>query len=148
MRILLEAQATERGIAELVEFTGWLPFEQVPIEMRAADLFVLPSVVEGMPLVLLQAMACGLPTVATEVPGSVDLVHPERNGLLVPHKDPMALAQALTTLLTNESLCYEMGKHSREIALTMDWSEIAKSYYALYQAVLSTSEARAFACGA
>jgi glycosyltransferase involved in cell wall biosynthesis len=147
MRPRLEMQAAECGIAEQVEFTGWLPFEQVPVEMRSAHLFVLPSIVEGMPLVLLQAMACGLPVVATQVPGSVDLVHPGRNGLLVPHKNPVALAEALTRLLANESLCHEMRKHSREIALTMDWSEIAGSYYALYQAVLSTSEARAFACG-
>jgi glycosyltransferase involved in cell wall biosynthesis len=108
--------------------------------MRAADLFTLPSIVEGMPLVLLQAMACGLPVLATKVPGSVDLVHPGRNGLLAPAKDVPALAEALTSLLANQSLCDQMGKSSREIALAMDWSEIAESYYALYQTVLSTAE--------
>ena len=146
MRPHLEAQATQRGITELVEFTGWLPFEQIPVEMRSADLFVLPSIVEGMPLVLLQAMACGLPVVATKVPGSVDLVQPGRNGLLVPAKNPPALVEALTSLLTDESSRIEMGKHSRGIALTMDWSKIAESYYALYQTVLSTSESRASTC--
>lgn len=136
MRSYLEAQATEQDIDEMVEFTGWQPFEQIPGEMRSADLFVLPSIAEGMPLVLLQAMACGLPALATEVSGSIDLVRPGHNGLLVPAKDPMALTEALNSLLASKSLRSKMGKHSREIALTMDWSEIAKSYHALYRTVL------------
>lgn len=138
LRPALEQQAAELGLSDQVEFTGWLPFEHVPEEMRAADLFVLPSIVEGMPLVLLQAMACGMPVIATQVPGSVDLVDPGRNGLLVPSKDPLVLAGALASLLGNPGLCEEMGRCSREIALTMDWSEIAKAYYALYQNVLSS----------
>ncbi len=148
MRPRLEAQAAQSGIAERVEFTGWLPFEQIPEEMRAADLFVLPSIVEGMPLVLLQAMACGLPVVATEAPGSVDLVQPGRNGLLVPPRDAIALAEALTSLLASESLCNEMGKHSRRTALMWDWNKIGEAYYALYQAALSPSPARATVCEA
>ena len=146
MRPHLEAEAAQRDIADLVEFTGWLPFEQIPDEMRSADLFVLPSIVEGMPLVLLQAMACGLPVIATEVSGSVDLVQQGRNGVLVPAKDPAALAEALTALLDDRSLCSQMGARSREIALTMDWSEIARSYSALYQAVLSAHTAKTSTC--
>jgi len=140
MRAPLEAQAAECGIADWVTFTGWLPFETIPDEMRGADLFVLPSIVEGMPLVLLQAMACGLPVLATEVPGSVDLVEPGGNGLLAPAKNPPALAEALAALLSDGMLCEAMGKRSREIALTMDWSEIAKAYYDLYQDVLSQTD--------
>lgn len=139
LRPRLEAQAVQLGIADLVEFTGWLPFERVPVEMQSADLFVLPSIVEGMPLVLLQAMACGLPVVATSVPGSIDLVQPGRNGLLVPAKDASTLAEALSSLFADKASCTGMGKCSREIALTMDWSKIAKSYFTLYQNVLSTT---------
>jgi glycosyltransferase involved in cell wall biosynthesis len=114
--------------------------------MRSANLFVLPSIIEGMPLVLLQAMACGLPVVATKVSGSVDLVQPGRNGLLVPAKDPALLAEALISLLGDRARCSQMGARSREIALTMDWSEIARSYSALYQAVLSTHKAKTSTC--
>jgi glycosyltransferase involved in cell wall biosynthesis len=146
MRPHLEAQAAHCDIADLVEFTGWLPFEQIPDEMRSANLFVLPSIIEGMPLVLLQAMACGLPVVATKVSGSVDLVQPGRNGLLVPAKDPALLAEALISLLGDRARCSQMGARSREIALTMDWSEIARSYSALYQAVLSTHKAKTSTC--
>jgi len=146
MRPHLEAQAAQRDIGNLVEFTGWLPFEQIPDEMRSADLFVLPSIIEGMPLVLLQAMACGLPVIATSVSGSVDLVQPGDNGLLVPAKDPAVLAEALTSLLDNRLLCSHMGARSREIALTMDWSEIARSYSTLYQAVLSNCKAKISVC--
>jgi glycosyltransferase involved in cell wall biosynthesis len=141
MRPHLEEQARELGIADQVEFTGWLPFDQVPGEMQLADVFVLPSNVEGMPLVLLQAMAAGLPVVATQVPGSVDLVEPQQNGLLVPPKDPLALAQALTALCCDAALREAMGRHSREIALKLDWSEIARAYLDAYRAVIATSKA-------
>jgi glycosyltransferase involved in cell wall biosynthesis len=143
LRPFLQEQAMQCGIADSVEFTGWLPFEEIPGEMRLADLFVLPSIVEGMPLVLLQAMASGLPVLATNVPGSVDLVHMGDNGLLVPPKDPAALAEALVALLSNRSACHSMGKRSREISCTMDWAEIAQSYYTLYEAVLSSQKAKA-----
>lgn len=142
----LKAQATQHGIDRMVEFPGWLPFEEIPEEMRLADLFVLPSIVEGMPLVLLQAMACGLPVVATSVPGSVDLVFPGKNGLLVPPKNSIALTEALVSLLTDEAVRKRMGKYSRGIALMMDWGEIAKSYLALYLALLSDQEVKSFAC--
>lgn len=138
LRSRLEEQAVQTGIDDSVEFVGWLPFERIPAEIQSADIFVLPSIIEGMPLVLLQAMACGLPVLATEVSGTIDLVEPGKNGLLVPAQDAMALAEALTLLLADQSLRNQMGKRSREIARTMDWSEIASSYYALYQSVLSS----------
>lgn len=140
LRPHLEAHAQQLGVAERVEFAGWLPFEQIPREMRAADLFVLPSIIEGMPLVLLQAMACGLPVVATAVPGSVDLVEPPRNGLLVPAKDAAALTDALAGLIGNRPLCAQMGQQSRAMALEKDWSRIAGAYYDLYQSVLGVSK--------
>jgi glycosyltransferase involved in cell wall biosynthesis len=141
MRPRLESQARELGIADQVEFTGWLPFEQIPGEMQSADVFVLPSNVEGMPLVLLQAMAAGLPVIATQVPGSVDLVQPQQNGFLVPPKDPPALAQALKALCCDAALRQAMGQRSREIALKLDWSEIAREYMEAYRAVMATSKA-------
>ena len=141
MRSPLEVQVAQSGIADSIEFAGWLPFDTIPTEMGCADLFVLPSIIEGMPLVLLQAMASGLPVIATSVCGNVDLVKPGDNGLLVPAKNPEALADGLATLIADRQLCQRMGQRSREVALTMDWSEIAESYFALYRTVLSTSEA-------
>lgn len=137
----LETEAINLGIADQVTFTGWLPFEQVPETMRGADMFVLPSVIEGMPLVLLQAMACGLPVLATKVSGSVDLVQPGRNGWLAEACQPDSLANALQDALTQPEQLPAMGKQSRKIALTMDWQEIAKDYYTLYEAVLNRVEA-------
>ena len=141
MRPRLEEQARELGLADQVEFTGWLPFEQIPGEMQSADVFVLPSNVEGMPLVLLQAMAAGLPVIATRVPGSVDLVEPQQNGLIVPPKDPAALARALTAVCCDAALRGAMGRRSRELALKLDWSEIAREYIDAYRVVIATSKA-------
>ena len=133
MRPHLEAQATQRGIAELVEFTGWLPFEQIPVEMRSADLFVLPSIVEGMPLVLLQAMACGLPIIASNAPGLRTFIKHGKNGLLFPVEDHDALAKLIIELAGDRNLRVRLShqaKASFEIEYDMykniDWGKVKK----------------------
>jgi glycosyltransferase involved in cell wall biosynthesis len=92
--------AAECGRAERLVFAG--ATHNVPDYMRAADLFVLPSKREGLPVALLEAMACGLPSVASRLPGSTDTIIADGdNGLLVPPGDPAALAVAIAALLSD-----------------------------------------------
>lgn len=72
--------------------------------MAACDLFVLPSLNEGLPLVILEAMASGKPVVATAVGGTPEVVTHQQTGLLVPPADPASLAQAIQELLANPGL--------------------------------------------
>jgi glycosyltransferase involved in cell wall biosynthesis len=102
--------------------------------LAGCDVFVLSSDNEGYSLALLEAAASGLPLVATDVGGNVDIVNPDLNGLLVPAKDPEALATALTRLLTDVPLAEHMGANARR------WVEqhgsvqaMADAYDRLYQ---------------
>ena len=92
--------------------------------LRAADLFVLPSRREGLPVALLEAMACGLPCVASRLPGSTDtIIDDGRNGVLVPPGDVGALAGAMTTLLGDPQRATALGTAARETILQRFSSE-------------------------
>jgi len=136
-RASLEEQAAELGLASYVRFKGWVDHAQIVPYYQNADLFVTTSVWEGMPNTVLEAMACGLPVIATDVQGSQELVDNGRNGYLVPIMDPEALAKCIVALVDNEYERRRMGKESRKIAeRAFAWERIAESYLNIYKAVL------------
>ena len=77
------------------------------------DIFVLPSYSEGVSLALLEAMAAGLPVIATAVGGLPEVVEPNKTGLLIPPRDPNALAGALEQLLSDSALAHQLGANAR-----------------------------------
>ncbi len=89
----------------------------MPALLGASDLCVLPSYREGTPRSLLEAAACGLPLVATDVPGCREICRNEVNGLLVPARDAQALATAIIRLINNPAERLAMGQKSREIVV-------------------------------
>lgn len=93
----LEARASALGIAERVHLLGHR--SDAPALLKYADVFVLPSLVEGLPLSVLEAMAAGVPVVATDIPGTREAVEHDVTGLLVPPRDPRALAHAIDRVL-------------------------------------------------
>jgi len=90
--------------------------DDMDVFLRKVDVVVLPSYREGVPRILVEAAASGLPLVATDVPGCREIVRHGENGILVPVKDIPALAGAMETLLRDDDLCRRMGEKSREIA--------------------------------
>lgn len=131
----MRAQADRLGIAGAVEFRGVV--ENVADYLRAADLFVLPSHFEGMPNALLEAMACGLPAVATRVSGVVDLLDHGRNGLIVEPGQPKQIADAVNQLLEDRDLGGRIGAEARrsvERGYSID--SIARRYLDLYRELL------------
>lgn len=106
----LEAEAARLGLAEKVTFAGYKSQDEVAGALRAADLFVLPSFAEGVPVVLMEAMASGLPVVASSVGGVGELVEHGVSGLLLPPGNAVALAAALTDLLDNPAQGKKMGR--------------------------------------
>ena len=106
--------------------------------LRRADVFVFPTLVEGMPLVVLEAMACGLPVVAT-ANGPADLVRHGIDGLIVPERDPAAIADALAQLQRDPERRAAMGRSAAERALGFGWS----AYTGRVMSTLTTLQRRA-----
>jgi glycosyltransferase involved in cell wall biosynthesis len=95
----LEAHASAIGIADRVHFLGYR--RDAASLLRCADVFVLPSLVEGLPLSVLEAMAAGVPVIATDIPGTREAVEHDVTGLLVPSRNSDALASAIGRVLTD-----------------------------------------------
>jgi glycosyltransferase involved in cell wall biosynthesis len=110
-RAEVEAAVRSLGLADRVELAG--SRADVPDLLAAADLFVLSSRSEGAPFSILEAMAAGLPVVASEVGGVAELVAHGETGLLVPAGDPAPLADALRTLLVDPGLRSRLGAAGR-----------------------------------
>ena len=116
-RDALERRATELGIAEAVEFAGAVAHDRVGDLYARADVFCLPSFAEGVPTVLMEAMAMELPVVATRIMGIPELVEHERSGLLVSPARPDELADALRRVLTDRELAERLGREGRREVL-------------------------------
>ncbi len=113
LRPQLESQIKSMGLADHVQLPGVLSnLNQV---MQAADIFVMSSLWEGLPLVLLEAMAASLPTVAFAIPGIDEVVEAEVHGLKVPVGDSRELADGLAELLASEDHRLTMGKAARDL---------------------------------
>jgi len=118
---------------------AWLPGERTDVAelMRNMDLFVLPSLGEGISNTILEAMSCGLPIVATRVGGNPELVEEAHTGSLVPVSDPEYLAQTLLKYFRNGSLLKVQGQASREkVESHFSMSAMARGYLSVYEDVL------------
>lgn len=136
LRDALTSQVSRLGLGERVAFLG--SRDDVPELLHRLDLFVLPSRFEGLPLTVLEAMATGLPVVATRVGSLDEVVEEGRNGLLVPAEDPAALADALEKLVTDADLRERMGREGRTLAeSTFSLSAAARRHEELYLRTLS-----------
>ena len=132
LRHALEEKIGQLGLAEAVHLPGIQ--QNVCVYLQNADLYVSASKSEGLPLSILEAMACGLPVVATDVGGTVDIVKNGISGIVVPKDNKKALEDALESLIENDRLRMQYGMASRQIA--QDWSLEAcvKGYEKLYLA--------------
>ena len=116
-----------------VEMRGAVPNEQVPSYLAAGDIFVSPAVgQESFGIALVEAMAAGLPVVATDIPGYREVVSNGIEGLLVPPRDPEALAAGLVRVLGSPELAARLGEAGRERARTFDWPIVVDRLEALY----------------
>ena len=111
--------------------------EEVTPYLKASDLFILPSQFEGLSNSLLEAMACGLPVISTSVGGSIDIIESGVNGLLVEYNNEDGLSQAISRVLEDSELAYNLGKHAREtIEGKHDIGSIAEQYLTVYDRLI------------
>jgi glycosyltransferase involved in cell wall biosynthesis len=127
----LESVAAARGIASRVQFIGHA--DDVPSLLASSDLFVLPSRSEAFPNSVLEAMASGLPIVASRVGGIVELIENQRTGVLVPPDDPRALGHAILDLIQWRSHAARLGHAARaEVEARYSWDRMIAAFEHLY----------------
>ena len=118
-----ELQRRAQRFASRVHFTGFVPLAAVPAVLAHVDLRVLPSLSEDLSSALIEAMAAGLPVVATRAGGTADLVHHGGNGLPVAPRDPAALAAAISEVLADLAAASGMSAASRRTAAAYAWPD-------------------------
>ncbi|MFO7965717.1 MAG: glycosyltransferase [Desulfobacterales bacterium] len=138
----LENLSRELGVAGSIDFTGGLSQNEIVDYYRMADVFVLPSIInekgetEGLGVVLLEALACGVPVVGTKVGGIVDIIAHEKTGLLVPQKSPEKLAGSIVRLFEEDALRQATAKNGREfIEARFSWNVISDAFIKTYNSI-------------
>lgn len=136
----LEKQAEERGLAGIVNFLPPVPQDELVRHYQECDIFVQPSIVcangdkDVIPNCLLEAMACGLGVIATRVSSIPEVIEDGRDGLLVPERDPQAIAAALTALMQDAPLRARLGENARRrVAGEFDRQATTRTLLALFQ---------------
>lgn len=141
----LEEMARAGGAGERVHFVGNVPRHELAGYYNVADLLAMPSVrlpVDGLNVSVVEAMACGLPIVASSVGGNPLVVAHGDNGLLVAEGDSAQLAGAINILLNDPAARQRMGRRSRERALQeFSWASLAAAYEQIYRRITSTGKA-------
>ncbi|MFC1897645.1 glycosyltransferase family 4 protein [Chloroflexota bacterium] len=132
-----EKEVARSGLKDVI-FVGGKPQSELPPYYKTADVFCAPATgLESFGIVLLEAMAAGKPIVATNIEGYNGVMTHGIEGLLVPPRNEEMLAQALVSLLTNESLRQEMGARARLKAMEYSWEHVAQMVLNYYTRILS-----------
>jgi glycosyltransferase involved in cell wall biosynthesis len=132
----IKNQIQELNLESKVTLLGFV--KNVPQILRSADLFVFPSVVEGLPNAVIEAELSGLPIVACDIPGTRDVITHQETGLMTPPQNPEAFAATVDTLLNNPHLAATLGKNAAAHAM-QNYSEqgCLDKLYAVYDRLLS-----------
>jgi glycosyltransferase involved in cell wall biosynthesis len=132
----LHERINELGLAKQFKFLGFVTHEELIKLYQNATLYVLPSHYEGLPTVLLEAMSCGLPVIATAVSGNLDVITHEKNGILVPPKSPEKIAEAISLLLDDEKMRKKLGENARKtIEKKYTWDIISNNFLTYYNSL-------------
>jgi glycosyltransferase involved in cell wall biosynthesis len=148
----LEPEVNRRGLQDIVRlaevgvshsppvnaFASELPTTAMIDLYRAADAFVMSSLLEGFSSALLEAMAAALPVIVTDSPGCAEFVREDDSGLIVPPRDPTRLAQAMATLLEDARRRSELSARSSQRAARFDWPRVLDRYLEIYGEIVRT----------
>ena len=138
LRRAIESRAARQGVTERIRFAGQLPAgSAIRSELDGADLFIMPSLTEGMPRALLEAMARALPCVASRVGGVPEVLNPE---FLVPPQDAHALAMKLQSVLSDPARLSEMSAQNLQEALQYEDSQLSAKRQEFYLQVRMSAE--------
>ncbi len=134
----LQKLVADRGLESFVSFVGAVPHSRVPLYMSAADAFVLPSLSEGKPNVVGEAMACGVPVIATAVAGTNEILRDRVNGFAVRPQNPQEITACLKNIFSNPRRAQSLALQARTMILQngLTWKACARQYLHIYNKVL------------
>ncbi|MHB8482600.1 MAG: glycosyltransferase family 4 protein [Nitrospiria bacterium] len=130
LRLAVENKINQLRLTPYVTLLGWR--RDIPDLLALSDIFVLSSLWEGLPRVLIEARLSGLPIVTTDIEGADEMVENEKTGFIVPKKDYLALADKVLYLLQNPSIAREMGSAARAVSIEFDIDEMVRQQEKLY----------------
>lgn len=125
------------GIENAVQFFGTIPNYEVPKAIQSMDVFINCSKQESFGVALVEAMACGVPVIATDTEGFKEVVVDKETGIIMQDRDPNTMAEAIETLLTNEELRNRYGSAGRErVVEYYDWDKNVDTMIELYHSAM------------
>ena len=130
----------ELDLETVVEFLGWVNTEQRDLLLARANIFVLPSYNEGLPMALLEAMIWGLPVITTPVGGIAEIVTHQETGLLVEPGNLKQLTYSIKSLVTSESLRLNLGDKARNCAASLDINQYGDNLLQIYSSILKNTK--------
>jgi glycosyltransferase involved in cell wall biosynthesis len=134
---VIENRIRKLGIAGMVTIRDFVPNTDLPGIYQASDVFVLPSVTEGLPRTVLEAMSCSVPVVCTALPSLVEAVG--RGGILTPPHNPRALADSISAIISDKSFSRKMGECGRDIVTkNYSWEDTVKKTTHLYEELIDS----------
>jgi glycosyltransferase involved in cell wall biosynthesis len=132
LRSRLENFSRKHNLSESVEFKGKISHNETLNLISNSSIFVISSLEEGLPNVLVEAMACGKPVIASNVGGIPELIVNNVNGILVPSQSVESMAKSIEQLLSNSQLQMKMGQAALRSVKDYSWSKIAEDYQKIY----------------
>jgi len=124
-------------ISKHVRFVGLVPYDKVPKYLSAADIYVSTCFVDSTSVSLLEAMACGLPPIVTDIPGNREWIEDGENGFLFPPRNPKALAEKVIQLIENPSLRKRFGERCFQIIKRRaTWQKCVSRMEAIYESLV------------
>jgi glycosyltransferase involved in cell wall biosynthesis len=129
------AVAQHLGVADRVSFVTGVPKSEVASHLNKEDIFLNTTTIDNTPVSVIEALACGLCVVSTNVGGIPHLLRDEWDGLLVQPGDAKALGKAIRRILTNDRLAAKLSTHALQKAKTFDWSVVLPRWHKLFLSV-------------
>jgi glycosyltransferase involved in cell wall biosynthesis len=132
-REAIKKMIKELKITDSVILTGNLAYEKVPSEIKRSEIFVCPSLAEGLGIVFIEAQACGVPPIGTRVGGIPDVIQDGENGLLIEPKNSDQIRDAILKLLNDKELAKRLGERGLETCKRFEWKKILEEIDEIYQ---------------
>jgi glycosyltransferase involved in cell wall biosynthesis len=135
-----QALAKSLHVQDKITFLGWIDANQRNQVLQAADVFVLPSYHEGLPMAILEAMGWQLPIISTPVGGIPELIIPQQNGLLVPPGDVQQLSESMQCLIQNKAFRLQLGLAARKAVEPFDIKDYCRNLAEIYRSIFPSTD--------